>query len=54
MIERIKKIFKEDIDPEDDLEIVQSLGRGSFGYVFKAIDKKTNQFRAVKIIPIKS
>ena len=54
MLDWIKKQFKEDVDPEDDLEIIQSLGRGSFGYVFKAIDKKSGQFRAIKIIPIKN
>lgn len=54
MLERIQRQFWEGIDPEDELEIVQSLGRGSFGYVFKAVEKTSGEFRAIKIIPIKA
>lgn len=51
---RIKDLIIIDRDPEAEIELIQSLGRGSYGYVFKGRDIITGQIKAVKVIPIES
>ena len=40
----------EDIDPNmvKKFEILNKMGKGAYGIVWKAIDRKTNQFVALK------
>jgi serine/threonine protein kinase len=39
-------------DPEDLFELLEQLGEGSFGQVFKALHKETGNIVAVKILPV--
>ena len=41
-------------DPLSRFEIVEELGKGSYGGVMKAHDKETDQDVAIKIIPIET
>lgn len=45
------KIISEE-DPEDLFELLEQLGEGSFGQVFKALHKETGNIVAVKILPV--
>ena len=38
------------IDPETEFTKLEQIGKGSFGEVFKGIDKRTQQTVAIKII----
>lgn len=44
--------FNEDVDPEEVYDLIGNLGEGSYGSVWKGINKTTNELVAVKIIPI--
>ena len=50
--EKIKKLVNIDQDPEEEFEIMEQLGEGSYGFVFKALHKKTGKIMAVKLIPL--
>ena len=39
-------------DPEDLFELLEQLGEGSFGQVFKALHNETGNIVAVKILPV--
>ena len=39
-------------DYENYYEKIKKIGKGSFGIVYKVKDKKTNEFKAIKIIDI--
>lgn len=39
-------------DPEKIFQILEPLGDGSYGYVFKALENKTGKIMAVKLIPL--
>ena len=39
-------------DPTDIFELLNPLGEGSYGYVYKGINKKTGQPVAIKIVPM--
>ena len=41
-------------DPEDLFELLDLLGEGSYGEVFKALHKETGNIVAVKKIPVSS
>jgi serine/threonine protein kinase len=34
----------------DDYQCIREIGRGSYGSVYRARDKRTNELRAIKII----
>ena len=36
-------------DPEEKFQIIEKLGQGNYGSVFKVLDKKTGQILAAKI-----
>ncbi len=48
----LEKLVNIDDDPEEEFEIIEPLGDGSFGFVFKAFHKKSGKILAVKIIPL--
>eukprot|EP01083_Nonionella_stella_P167076 560590_1 len=39
-------------DPEDIFDIIQPLGEGAFGMVYKALDKRDGELVAIKIMPV--
>lgn len=39
-------------NPEEQYELREQLGKGSYGTVFKAVDKATSEMVAIKIIPL--
>jgi len=39
-------------NPEEIFEVLEQLGEGSYGSVFKALHKETGQIVALKIVPI--
>ena len=41
-------------DPEELFELLEQLGEGSFGQVFKALHKETGNIVAVKILTVSS
>jgi serine/threonine protein kinase len=43
-----------DEDPKDVYDLLNSLGKGSYGYVFKALHKEFQEIHAVKIIKVQS
>lgn len=50
--EKIKQLVNIESDPEEEFEIIEQLGEGSYGFVFKAFHKKTGKIMAVKLIPL--
>ena len=46
MAERIKKSYKE------YYELIEIIGTGGYGYVYKGRDKKTKELRAIKVMDI--
>ena len=38
-------------DPEDVFDIIQPLGEGAYGLVYKALDKRDGELVAIKIMP---
>ena len=44
-------IRKQTGNPLDDYDVVKKLGKGTFGTVYKVINKKTGIIRAMKVIP---
>jgi serine/threonine-protein kinase 24/25/MST4 len=44
--------FQAKIDPEDIFTMQERIGKGSFGEVYKGIDKRTQQVIAIKIIDL--
>jgi serine/threonine protein kinase len=41
-------------DPEELFELLEQLGEGSFGQVYKALHKETGNIVAVKVLPVAS
>merc|ERR1719384_2198083 len=39
-------------DPEDIFDIIQPLGEGAYGMVYKAMDKRDGELVAIKIMPL--
>eukprot|EP01083_Nonionella_stella_P209840 760282_1 len=39
-------------DPEAIFDIIQPLGEGAFGMVYKALDKRDGELVAIKIVPL--
>lgn len=48
------KYLNVDDDPKDVYDLLNSLGKGSYGYVFKALHKELKEIHAVKIIKVNS
>lgn len=44
--------FQAKIDPEDIFTMQERIGKGSFGEVYKGVDKRTQQVIAIKIIDL--
>lgn len=52
-----KKVFKNlynSSDPETVFDIIQPLGKGAFGTVYKALDKRDGEIVALKIMPMET
>ncbi|KAJ5074609.1 sterile20-like kinase isoform b-related [Anaeramoeba ignava] len=47
-------LIESSIDPEEDIDIIEEIGSGAFGVVYKAILKKTGSLIAVKKVSIES
>ena len=50
--ELLGKLVNMSEDPEEELEIMESIGDGSYGFVFKALHHRTGNIVAVKLIPM--
>ena len=48
----IKQLVNIDDDPEEEFEIMEPLGEGSYGFVFKALHRQSGKIMAVKLIPL--
>jgi serine/threonine protein kinase len=44
--------FRDSSKPEDRFECLERIGRGSFGEVFRGVDKTTNETVAIKVIDL--
>jgi serine/threonine kinase 3 len=44
--------YDPDTDPLEIFQLVEKIGQGSYGQVFKAIDRRDNTHIALKIIPM--
>ncbi len=53
-IKAVKDIVDTEHDPEDHFMILQQLGEGNYGQVYKAYHKKSGNIVAVKVVPISS
>lgn len=51
-VEKIKQLVNIERDPEEEFSIIQALGDGSYGCVFKALNKRTGEILAIKLIPL--
>ncbi|BFY97880.1 hypothetical protein BsWGS_00920 [Bradybaena similaris] len=51
---QLNEHIKKDLDPLQNWEIVGEIGEGAFGAVYKARNKTTNEFAALKQVEIKS
>lgn len=49
--ESVSSLFEE--NPENYFEVVEFLGEGNFGTIVKAKVKNSDEYMAIKIIPIK-
>ena len=45
-------IFQAKVDPEDIFTMQERIGKGSFGEVYKGVDKRSQQIIAIKIIDL--
>lgn len=50
--ESIQDVISSDDDPEQYYELIEKVGVGAYGVVYKAMNKKTEQLVAIKIVPI--
>lgn len=51
-VKQILSLVKIHEDPTDLFELLDPLGEGSYGYVYKGMNKKTGQLVAIKIVPV--
>lgn len=50
----VKEIVGSDGDPEEHFMMLEQLGEGNYGQVYKACHKKSGHIVAVKVVPISS
>lgn len=48
----MSSIFQDGADPLARFNLLERLGEGSYGAVYKAEDKSSHEFRAIKIVPV--
>ena len=48
----IRQLIDLDKNPEEEFEIIEPLGNGSYGCVFKALNRSNKKVLAVKLIPL--
>ena len=50
--ELIKRLVDIDTDPEEEFDLIKTIGKGAYGQVYKALNKKTGSIVALKLIPL--
>ena len=50
----ISDIVKNETDPEDIFMLLEQLGEGNYGQVYKAYHKESGNIVAIKVVPISS
>ena len=50
----VKEIVGSEADPEDHFMMLEQLGEGNFGAVYKAYHKVSGNIVAIKVVPISS
>ena len=50
----VKEIVGSEADPEDHFMMLEQLGEGNYGQVYKACHKKSGHIVAIKVVPISS
>ena len=54
MQDKVIKYLNIDDDPKEVYEILNLLGKGSYGLVYKALHKQSNRVHAIKVIKVQS
>ena len=49
---QLENFIKFDKNPEEIFEILEQLGQGNYGKVYKARNRETNQIVAIKELPV--
>uniref|UniRef100_A0AAX7SYL3 Protein kinase domain-containing protein n=1 Tax=Astatotilapia calliptera TaxID=8154 RepID=A0AAX7SYL3_ASTCA len=56
LVSKLKKLSEDSLtkQPEEVFDVLEKLGEGSYGSVFKAIHKESGQVVAIKQVPVES